>query len=217
VCQLAGGVTRALNRAKPNGWWPTGEERNYVRRERLVFVILVGSVVMNVMFAHRLREFNHLLGKTSEQALKPGTLVAPFDAVDLQGQTQTVVYNNVAKPTVLYIFTPPCSWCARNMSNFKELVARREGEYRFIGVSLSREDLPEYVAKNELRIPIYSGLSKEMQRAYKLGGTPQTIVVSPEGRILQDWVGAYVGSQKSQVEAFFRLSLPGLTAAAESE
>lgn len=179
--------------------------------------MLLGSVAINVALAHRLREFNHLLGKTSEQALQPGTRVAPFEAVDVQGQTQTIAYSNVAKPTVLYIFTPPCSWCARNMNNFKELVAQREGEYRFIGLSLSKEDLPGYVAKNELRIPIYSGLSREMQKAYKLGGTPQTIVVSPEGRILQDWVGAYVGGQKSQVEGFFRISLPGLTEAAESE
>lgn len=188
-----------------------------MRREWLIFAMLLGSVAINVALAHRLREFNHLLGKTSEQALKPGTLVAPFEAFDLQGRTQTVVYSNIAKPTVVYIFTPPCSWCARNMNNFKELVARREGEYRFIGLSLSKEGLSEYVAKSDLRIPIYSGPSKEMQRKYKLGGTPQTIVVSPEGRILQDWVGAYTGGQKSQVEAFFRVSLPGLTAAPEPE
>jgi len=188
-----------------------------MRRDRLTFAMLLGSVVMNVVLAHRLREFSNLLGKSSEQALKPGTRVAPFEAIDLEGQAQTVIYSNVAKPTVLYIFTPPCSWCARNMNNFKELVARKEGEYRFIGLSLSKDGLSKYVAKNELRIPIYSGLSKEMERAYGLGGTPQTIVVSPEGRIVQNWVGAYVGGQKSQVEAFFRTSLPGLIPAPQSE
>jgi hypothetical protein len=45
---------------------------------------------------------------------------------------------------------------------------------------------------------------------YKLGSTPQTIVISPEAKVLQDWIGAYVGDQKSQVEAFFHVSLPGL-------
>ena len=33
---------------------------------------------------------------------------------------------------------------------------------------------------------------------------------SPEGKVLQDWAGAYVGEQKAQVEAFFHVSLPGL-------
>jgi hypothetical protein len=50
----------------------------------------------------------------------------------------------------------------------------------------------------------------ETLKAYKLRSTPQTIVVSPEGKVLQNWVGAYVGGQKSQVEAFFHVSLPGL-------
>ena len=55
-----------------------------------------------------------------------------------------------------------------------------------------------------------SGLSPETLKTYKLGSTPQTIVISPEGKVLQDWVGAYVGDQKSQVEAFFQVTLPGL-------
>jgi hypothetical protein len=35
-------------------------------------------------------------------------------------------------------------------------------------------------------------------------------VISTEGKVLQNWDGAYVGNQKSQVETFFHVSLPGL-------
>jgi hypothetical protein len=73
----------------------------------------------------------------------------------------------------------------------------------------------DYVAKNQLKIAVYSGLSADVRKTYTMGGTPQTIVVSPEGRVLQNWVGAYAGSQKSQVEAFFHTTLPGLIAAPE--
>jgi len=172
--------------------------------------MLVGSVLLNVVLAHRLREFNRLFGETSEQLLKPGATVPSFECVDLEGQAQTIAYNSVSKPTVLYIFTPPCSWCARNMDSFKELVARKGADYRFIGVSLSREGLTEYVAAQGLTLPIYTRLSLESLKIYKLGGTPETIVISPEGRVLRNWMGAYVGGQKSQVEAFFHVSLPGL-------
>ena len=96
------------------------------------------------------------------------------------------------------------------MDNFKTLLSKESGEYRFIGLSLSEDNLAEYVAKNDLNVPVYSGLSPEMLRTYKLGSTPQTIVISPEGKVLQDWAGAYVGDQKSQVEAFFHVNLPGL-------
>jgi len=96
------------------------------------------------------------------------------------------------------------------MDNFKRLLDTEGGHYRFIGLSLSEEAVAEYVAKNGMKLPVYSGLSPETLKTYKLGSTPQTIVISPEGKVLQDWVGAYVGDQKSQVEAFFRVSLPGL-------
>jgi hypothetical protein len=85
-----------------------------------------------------------------------------------------------------------------------------ERALRIIGLSLSEEALADYVAKNELKLSVYSGLSTETKEAYKLSGTPQTIVVSPEGRVLQNWMGAYVGNQKSEVEAFFHVSLPDL-------
>jgi peroxiredoxin len=182
-----------------------------ITRMRILTAMLVVSVAINIGLAQRLRQFNRL-GKGPDQVLKAGSGLAPFEAVDLNGQTHTVAYNQASKPTVLYVFTPTCSWCFRNMDNFKELVARTGTDYRFVGLSLSKEGLPEYVAAHGLTIPIYSGLSTETKKNYKLGGTPQTIVVSPEGKVLQDWVSAYSGDQKSQVEAFFHATLPGITA-----
>ncbi len=179
-------------------------------RVRILVGMLSASVLINVGLAHRLRRFNHLVSATSEGLLPPGTDVPSFRAVDLRGQPRTIVYNNESKPTVLYVLTPACSWCARNMDNFKALVDQENSQYRFIAVSLSRHGLAEYVAKNDLNLPVYTDLSAETQKAYKLGGTPQTIVVSPEGRLLQNWGGAYVGDQKAQVEAFFNIKLPGL-------
>ena len=96
------------------------------------------------------------------------------------------------------------------MDNFKTLVDKESDQYRFIGLSLSEEGLAEYVAKNDLKLPVYSGLSPETLKTYKLGSTPQTVVISPEGKVLEDWPGAYVGDQRAKVEAFFHVSLPGL-------
>ncbi len=187
-----------------------------MKENRAVFAMLAVSVLINVVLAHKLRQFNEFFGTKAEQLLQPGTMVHSFEAVDLKGQIQTVAYNKESKPVVLYIFTPPCSWCARNLDNFKTLVQKKSGEYRFIGLSLSEEGLSQYVANNDLKLPVYSRLLPQTRAAYKLGGTPQTIVVSPEGRVLENWPGAYVGGQKTQVEAFFHLMLPGIRPAAES-
>jgi len=96
------------------------------------------------------------------------------------------------------------------MDNLKALLDKADAEYRFIALSLSEEALAQYVANNELKMPVYSGLSAETMKTYKLGSTPQTIVISPEGKVLKEWMGAYVGEQQKQIEAFFHVSLPGL-------
>jgi hypothetical protein len=128
----------------------------------------------------------------------------------LDGQPEVISYHETNQATVLYVFTPTCIWCARNLNNLKTLLANDSDHYRFSALSLSEEGVPHYVAKNALGIPVYSGLSPEMLKTYKLGSTPQTIVISPEGRVLQNWVGAYESSQKTQVETFFHTTLPGL-------
>jgi peroxiredoxin len=174
-------------------------------------LLLLVSVSLNVVLARRVWSFTHLRSnRADERLLKVGTSVPPIAARHLDGQPGVISYQGAEQSTVLYIFTPPCSWCARNVDNLKTLLDKERGQYHFIGLSLSENTLAEYVAKNDLKLPVYSGLSPETLKTYKLGSTPQTIVISPEGKVLQDWVGAYVGDQKSQVETFFHISLPGL-------
>jgi peroxiredoxin len=177
----------------------------------LMSVALLGSVVINVVLAQRLRNFMHRESLGGEQELlKIGTLVPPFVLQRLDGRTVEINYLETDRPTVLYVFTPPCKWCLRNVGNIDTLVDRRKSEYRFIGISLSDAGLAQYVSINGFQMPVYTGLPPEVIKVYKLGITPQTIVVSPGGQVLQNWIGAYVGEQKSQVEAFFHVSLPGL-------
>jgi len=174
-------------------------------------VALVVSVTLNVLLAHRVRSLVHQRSaRVAEYQLKIGTTVPAITAQRLAGQQEIISYQETNQPTVLYIFTPGCLWCARNIESFKTLAKKESSQYRFIGISLSEQGLADYVAKNDLKLPIYSRLSAETLKTYKLGSTPETIVVSPESRVLEDWAGAYAGDQQSQVEAFFRISLPGL-------
>jgi len=174
------------------------------------------SVTLNIILAHKVSRIT-LARETSakEHRLDVGTTLPPLTAKTLNGLQESISYRETDLPTVLYVFTPTCIWCSRNLDNFKALLKNNSAQYRFIGLSLSEEGLAQYEAKNALGIPVYSGLSPDTLKTYKLGSTPQTIVISPEGKVLQDWSGAYVGTQKSQVEAFFHTTLPGLTAAPE--
>lgn len=188
-----------------------------MKRTYLMMAVLLVSVGLNVALAYKLRQFGYFeqvkADARADRLLKPGTQLPQFQATDLNGQRQNVAVNREGdRPTVLYVFTPPCHWCARNMDNLKELVARKGDEFRFIGISLGKDGLSDYVVKNDLTMPIYTDLSDQTKKAFKMGATPQTIVVSPEGKVIQSWTGAYTGDQQKQVEEYFGITLPGLKA-----
>jgi peroxiredoxin len=187
-----------------------------VKRVNFLHAGLIISVALNVALAYKLNQlgfFERIKAEQREDRLvKTGTFLPAFDGVDLNGGLETVRFEEDPRPTVLYIFSPSCHWCERNMDNLKELIARKGDEYRFIGISLSKDGLGQYVEKNDLAIPVYTDLSQETKKVYKLGATPQTIVVDPDGKVSQDWVGACTGEQQKQVEQYFGVSLPGLAA-----
>ena len=176
-------------------------------------VILSISLATNLWLAVK----NKRLSESAAAATAPrprlqvGATVSPFSGTDVDGRRQSVSYEQNDLPVVLYIFTPECIWCARNLDNLKRLVSQKHEAYRFVGLSLSNEKLKDYVAENKFEFPIYSALPENVIREYKLGPTPQTIVISPQGRVLQNWTGAYVDSQQAEVERFFGIQLPGLT------
>jgi peroxiredoxin len=197
----------------------TGSDKLVAARPYVVsvgIVLLLASISLNVALALRVRSFVRFQStRAAERLVKVGTAVPPIAAKRLDGHQEVLSYDKTGQPTVLYVFTPTCIWCARNLNNLKALMDKHGAEYRFIGLSLSEEGVAQYVARNSLGVPVYSGLSPETLKTYKLGSTPQTIVISPEGKVLQDWVGAYAGPQKSEVEAFFHITLPGLIPASE--
>ncbi len=153
----------------------------------------------------------------AQQAARPpilaaGTWVPPIPARELGSErTVTIAYGDTDRPTVLYLFSPQCGWCGRNLESIKTLVEKRKNAYRFVGISLSDKGLREYVAAQALPFPVYSGLSQEILKTYRVTGTPHTIIVSPDGRVVQTWGGAYLGQNRKQLQAYFKVALPELS------
>lgn len=178
----------------------------------LSLCLLICSVGLNVLLAKKINVLrNSLLAVKSEHSLPVGTLLSPIEARDLDDQVRVVSYNSGTLPTILYVFTPACGWCTKNLSNLRTLAEQTNGRYRIVGLSLSSHSLREYITKNDLRFPIYAGLSPQVVVSYRLGGTPQTILVSDEGKLLREWKGAFMGVTKDEIEKYFDVKLPGIT------
>lgn len=183
-------------------------------------VMLVVSVALNVGLAYKVREFSSaqeaVLAKGEARQLKSGTTVPPLSLkrVDQGGASaetaaaETIAYAGTTKPTVLYVLSPTCGWCAKNEGSIRLLIAEKGDEYRFIGVSLIEEGAASYATEHVLGAPLYAGITEEQKTAYKMGGTPQTIVISPKGAVVASWYGAYLGRQKEAIEEFFDVELP---------
>ncbi len=165
--------------------------------------MLVASVALNVVQAHRLREYQ---GEAEVQP-RPGTVAPPLTVKTLGGQSVEIGFSG--RPTILYYFSPSCGWCEKNWLNIKALIARTSERYRFVGLSTTA-DVGAYLAARRLSFEVYTGLSLEDVRAYHFAGTPHTVVIRGDGRVERAWAGAYASAQQAEVERAFGIVLPGV-------
>jgi peroxiredoxin len=141
--------------------------------------------------------------------LQIGSKVPDITGLTREGRTETLRFQETGLPTVLYVFTPQCGWCKKNLPNLHALMDGSGGRYRLVGVSLTRQDLKEYLEKEKLSIPVYADIKPEVRAAYQMGGTPETIVISPDNKVMRVWHGAYENGVAQEIEEFLQIHLPG--------
>jgi peroxiredoxin len=174
-------------------------------------ILLGGSVLLNGLCVRKIRSLYQELEQAKLGAgLEVGEAVPRFRVRDLAGKPVIIDYQKTGKPTVLYIFSPSCGWCRLNERSIQALANQTGQVYNFFGISTSRTGLAEYVRDHPMGFMVYTDVSDELIKTYKLGATPQTLVISPEGRVLRNWRGAYTGDKVASIEAFFSARIPAL-------
>jgi hypothetical protein len=175
--------------------------------------LLLISLILNLGLAARLLENRQLLKIARESGnLKPGASVSALELSTPDGTPIQIRYDDQHLPTVLYVLSPRCKWCARNTPNLKAILSAAGKTYRAFVISLVEEDLKDYRAEYGIAEPILVGVSKEAIDEYHMGGTPQTLVVSPDGMVTDVWMGAYIDTQKrAEIESVLGVTLPPLS------
>jgi peroxiredoxin len=178
---------------------------------RLLTSILILSMAFNLFLAWQLRRAKDGLGRQpSGEALIPGTVVSPIKASDMDGKTVMIDLASKNEPTILYVFNPNCHWCTRNMANVRALSNATKGRYNLIGLSLQSDELTTYARKNNLDIPLYALQSYSVIPELRLGGTPETILISQDGKVVKSWLGAFDSKASGEIQSIFNVQLPGL-------
>lgn len=118
-------------------------------------------------------------------------------------------WSDDSKSTVVYLFTPTCAWCKRNLEAMRTL-ANSASTYRFIAISLDEAGVKDYIAANHLTMPVYIATDTASKRQLGARGTPSTLVVSPQGIVAHYWRGVYYGKTAEEIQKAFGVRLPAV-------
>lgn len=174
----------------------------------LSLALLTASTILNVLLAQKINNLTNTLDEIkAESRLNEGEVVPLFEAKDLFGKSIVLNFSESTQPTVLYVFTPQCHWCSENLENIKALTKEIRGKYRLVGLSLNKDGLDEYLQKTKLDFPVYTDVSSNTKSAYKFGGTPQTLVISSEGKVIKNWIGVYTDDVGAEIADYFKITL----------
>lgn len=178
-----------------------------LKQSAWLYVLVFASMSLNVVLATKIH--NLRAPRVAEETT--GVLLRQILVRDITGVPSLLKFDNpTGKGTVIYVLSPSCHWCARNVNNISALAKERGGDYTFVGLSLNAPDLKAYTDSLALSFPVYSIQSWNDIKELTLGSTPQTIVVNPQGQVIKNWIGAYANERQRDIESFFSITLPGL-------
>jgi peroxiredoxin len=195
---------------------PAGQVRVPASRpDAFVLALLALSLAGNVALGVAISRLAVRVGNAPQvQSAAPagpvvGQQLPSLTAERRGGGKESIAFAATERPTLIYVFTPSCTWCARNLANIRQVIAEAGKTHRVIGISLD-PDVDAYEERVHLGIPIYVRPSRQTFEALRLGSTPQTIVLSGDGKVVKSWVGAYTGGTEREVASYFKVTLPGL-------
>jgi hypothetical protein len=167
-------------------------------------------VDLNVALAVKVKVQRSRIAYLSNPKPIEGQQLPTILAKTLEGRAGVVDFRPEGPPTILYVFSPSCHWCARNLQNLRSVRDALGGRFRFIGLSLSKKDLSAYVARTGLSFPVFTEPSDASSLAYHFSETPETWVISGSGKLKKRWAGAWTGDTQKEIESFLGVALPGL-------
>jgi hypothetical protein len=181
---------------------------------RILSTLLLAALALNWAQYIRLTQYrNAVQERASAPALSVGSVLPHFQALGRDGQRISIDFDPKTDPqdTILYYFAPDCVWSRRNSANINELHSRLAQTHRFIGVAPSPAVLDLYLSEHGHEFYVVTTPAKETVEAYRLSGTPHTLLIGPNGRVKRVWYGAYLGETLDKVQREFSISLPGVT------
>ena len=164
----------------------------------------IWSVVDYIVTANR----NNLTKKANWENMKPGVQAPDFKLRNLDGEYMTLaslLASFKGKYVLLDFWGTWCGWCIKGIPDMKEYYAKYKDRIEFVGIDCrdTEEKWKEGVAKHELPwTNLYNGDGQEIVIAYGVQGYPTKIIIDPEGKIVEAFLGEDPALYKKLDELF---------------
>lgn len=160
----------------------------------------IWCVVDYIVTANR----NNLTKKANWENMKPGVQAPDFKLRNLDGEYMTLD-SFKGKYVLLDFWGTWCGWCIKGIPDMKEYYAKYKDRIEFVGIDCrdTEEKWKEGVAKHELPwTNLYNGDGQEIVIAYGVQGYPTKIIIDPEGKIVEAFLGEDPALYKKLDELF---------------
>lgn len=116
-----------------------------------------------------------------------GDILPSFKSLTLSEKPVEVAYDGTSK-YLQFIFSPTCGTCRQEIATLNRLTPRfQESGYQVIGISIDPiDESRRYMKDLQLAFETVIMPSMALRRTYRVVSVPQTMLVSPQGRV--EWV-----------------------------
>lgn len=171
------------------------------------YALLIVSAGVNIWQRSSINTLQHNIEVIkSDGRLKVGNSYGPIRFVPPEGESQTAAFPR-ERETIVYFVSAQCGWCKRNHPVFRELVSQTSNRVDYIvlwSAKPAAADLDQYLIKG---LVSQGTVTEDTQAAYRLGGTPTTIIISKEGKLIESISGAYSDAARAKLQALLGVQL----------
>ncbi len=165
-------------------------------------IILMGAEIAYLTYQNR--QLKAMLDDPSrffEKTLQSGDSVPAVRAMDINGNEFSLTYSDDAPHTLILWFSPTCSSCEDNIGLWNDIYRRHiPGKLRIVGFcACAAAEGREAATANAMQFPVLAVTEQSIVDMYKGNLLPQTVLIAPNGQILQVWPGALLDRQKKEI------------------
>jgi len=163
-------------------------------------------------------------GINSRGLLNTGDTVSSLRGFGIDGKPLTIDFRSADRPTVIYVVKVTqgriTGFGKQNEANFAAIVAQAGSRFNFVFVVPDDDGgLTGYLREARTAwggtpVTVLANVPDDVRQAYSIFAYPQTLVISPEGRVLESFQGAYtndsLNAKPATIEKYFGIRLPNL-------